>query len=221
MENGFDFGMTDYEIHNESYRSVLNSAILEFYKFREICYENPWKWRDRLNNRLNLIFRNRYAKLYEAKDTEFNALYNIELHETFTHTINQDGNSTVTTKTESTEKNSDNASASTKVESQNSVFPNSGSSANGLGSSIYADSGNVAKNVTESESGSNLKSTAKDESEQKDKTTMLETYSKDTVGSSAGLPFSKALIQLKEFYKKYDLDQQVIDELSDLFINIW
>ena len=48
-----------------------------------------------------------------------------------------------------------------------------------------------------------------------------ETYTKKSLGSSAGLPFSKAMIQLKEFYDVYNLDQLVINELKDLFFNLW
>lgn len=45
MENGFDFGLNDYPIFDENYRSILNSAILEHYMTREISYFNPAVWR--------------------------------------------------------------------------------------------------------------------------------------------------------------------------------
>ena len=48
--------------------------------------------------------------------------------------------------------------------------------------------------------------------------TQTESYTRKQLGSSAGLHFSKALIQLKQFYDKYDLDRQVCEELKEFFI---
>jgi hypothetical protein len=50
---------------------------------------------------------------------------------------------------------------------------------------------------------------------------MTETYTKFTEGSSAGLPFSRAMQQLKDYLDDFQLDQQVIDALKDLFYSVW
>ena len=91
MENNFDFGLKDYEIFDENYRPILNQAILDFYKFREIGYINPIQWKDRLNQRMRLIMRNKYNALYKAKMTNFNPLFNVDMTETFTHEISNTG----------------------------------------------------------------------------------------------------------------------------------
>lgn len=46
-------------------------------------------------------------------------------------------------------------------------------------------------------------------------------YVKHTEGSSAGLPFSKAMIQFKEYVEQFSLDEQVIAELDNLFLKVW
>ena len=51
--------------------------------------------------------------------------------------------------------------------------------------------------------------------------TTIETYERKNVGSSAGLPFSRALIQYKEFIDKFDLYNKIIRDLADLFITVW
>ena len=50
---------------------------------------------------------------------------------------------------------------------------------------------------------------------------MVETYTRKTLGSSAGLPFSKALEQFKDFANSYELDKDIIRELSPLFLGYY
>ena len=241
IENGFDFGLQNYEIFNEDYRPVLNKAILEYYKFREIGYVNPAIWRDRLNQRMDLIMRNKYNALYKAKMTDFNPLFNVDLTETFTHEISNTGeennnnqtNFNTTSKTNSSQSSDSKSTTDNKNNNLNlsSQFPSEEMTEGDLTDNVFVDSAQKGNNTT------NEKTTSEDNTETTEKnegseTTInkginttsnksIETYTRRNVGSSAGLPFSKALIQLKEFYDKYQLDKQVIDELKDLFIQIW
>lgn len=241
MQNNFDFGLQDYEIFDEEYRPILNNAILDFYKFREIGYVNPAVWRDRLNQRMRLIMRNKYNALYKAKMTDFNPLYNVDLTETYTHEVNNTGeenNNTQTNFNTNSKINTSQSNDSTSTtENRNnnlnlsSQFPSEEMTEDDLSVNLFVDSAQKGKN------SSNEKSTSEDNSELNQKSEgsettinkgtntssnkIVETYTRKNLGSSAGLPFSKALIQLKEFYDKYQLDQQVIDELKDLFIQIW
>ena len=73
------------------------------------------------------------------------------------------------------------------------------------------------KNKTIESSNNDLKS----DTNSINKGNMNESYTKRTEGSSAGLPFSKAMLQFKEYVMKFNIDQMVIDELKDLFMNIW
>lgn len=209
MKNGFDFGLDDYEIFNEEYRPILNNAILEFYKFREIGFSNPYQWRDRLRARLDLIMRNKYNALYEAKAIEFNPLYNIELHEDYERTIeNETSASGQLTDNTNSNSNSD-------VLNLSSRFPSEEMTENDLTSNLFVD------NATKQKSNATDSSQNTQSSNDISNGTTTEKFTHTTQGSSAGLPFSKAMLQLKDFYSKYDLDKQVINDLSDLFINIW
>lgn len=209
MKNGFDFGLDDYEIFNEEYRPILNNAILEFYKFREIGFLNPYQWRDRLRARLDLIMRNKYNALYEAKAIDFNPLYNIELHEDYERTIENE------TSARGQLTDNTNSNSSSDVLNLSSRFPSEEMTENDLSSNLFVDNAtkqksNVADNTQNTQSSNDISNGS-----------TTEKFTHTTQGSSAGLPFSKAMLQLKDFYSKYDLDRQVINDLSDLFINIW
>ena len=229
IENNFDFGLKDYEIFDENYRPILNQTILDFYKFREIGYVNPIQWRDRLNQRMRIIMRNKYNALYKAKMTDFNPLFNVDMTETFTHEISNTGEENNNNESQNNiTQNSDNSS---RVENKNnslalnSQFPSEEMTEDDLSDNVFVDNAqkNKNNNTETSTSEDSSETTEKNKSTGKNtsKTNTIETYTRKNVGSSAGLPFSKALIQLKEFYDKYQLDQQVINELQDLFIQVW
>lgn len=79
--NGFDFGLKDYPIYDESYRTELNNKILNHYLMREIGQETPELFKIMLNNTMNEIMP-KYNLLYQALE-EFkeqdNLLGNINL----------------------------------------------------------------------------------------------------------------------------------------------
>ena len=205
-KNDFDFGLQDYPIFDENYRQVLNRSILDFYRWYEIGYDNPIKWKERINTKLNRIMRDKYNALYEAKKTEFNPLYNIDITETFDHTVTQTGKDNNTTKTGS-ENNT-----TTTNDTLHSIYPSDEFIENDLTSNLFVD--NAQKNNVTTNDKGNETQTSDTETETKN----IEHYERKQLGSSAGLPFSKALIQLKQFYDKYDLDRQVCEELKEFFL---
>lgn len=232
IQNNFDFGLNEYPIFDENYREVLNTAILDFYRFKEICYSNPIRWRYELQARMNRIMRNKYNKLYESKMIEFNPLYNIEIIETFQRELN---NETVN-QTNGTSNNTSNGNNVSKSVADNQTlgenmsvsaqYPTEQMLANQLNGTGYVDgSGKITQKGSDNTTTDNTatfdsidNATYGNESNGQSKDN--ENYVKKTVGSSAGLPFSKAMIQLKEYIDKFQLDEQVIDELADLFITI-
>lgn len=249
MLMNFDFGLKDYEIFDEAYRPILNDAILQAYKFKEIGYTNPLVFKDRLNYKMSLIMRNKYNALYKAKMIEFNPLYNVEMHETFTHTVDTTGQSTNNGTIDFTTNNTNNTTSNNKTDvvtsetsNQSAVntnvtsqYPSEEMIENDFDSNIYVDGGAKIKTTQnasdDSEQSNESNGTVNNTLNGIDKTInanngsskniTTETYQKDTVGSSAGLPFSRAMTQLKDYLDEFQLDQQVIDELSDLFMNVW
>ena len=72
----FDF---DFPIFNEEYRSILEKKILIHFYTREICEETVGLWKLRLRDRLNMVMPY-YNKLYESELIEFDPMVNIDEH---------------------------------------------------------------------------------------------------------------------------------------------
>lgn len=245
LELGFDVGLSKYPIFDESYRPILNNRIIEFYRFRQIGFENPKMFQNRMELRMDMIMSNKYNRLYEIKQTDFNPLYNVEMHETYTHTIDNENTNSNTSNSSldnavnynsnTTNKNTDSSSENQKNSSVGwtSQYPTEEMIEDNLNNHVFADQGQHSSNAIDTTNTNTSSSemtqddvtknttTSSNKSDGTSKNTTTETYKKDTIGSSAGLPFSVALKQFKDFYDSYELDMQVIDELKDLFYNLW
>lgn len=241
----FDFGLDDYPIFDEEYRPILNGAILDYYRFKEIGFQNPWQWRDRLRARMNLIMRNKYNDMYLAKMREFNPFYNVEMTETFTRELTGKDSGTniniLTANSKNTGKNvvksktigSDVGSETSNTLGIGSQFPNSEMTENELGNNLFVDTANRTKASGSSTSNSTSDNDTTDEMESRTDNTsdiinttendnkQMETYTRKTEGSSAGLSFSIAMQQFKTYLEKYAIEVEIIDELQDLFMSIW
>jgi hypothetical protein len=240
-EYNFDFGLDDYPIWDEAYRPILNNAILEWYMFREIAFVNPNIWRQRLRNRMDIIMRNKYNALYSAKAKEFNPLYTMELYEDYTHSITNTNTGEVNYTTTST--NNATSSNTSKVTSDqdtttdsnglglSSQFPSEEMTEDDLTNNLFVDSANksTGKETTNDSleqnttaSGNNIMTNnGTDKTTNSGNNTTTESYNKKTYGSASDLSFAHAMTQFKDYCDQFELDQQVINELKDLFMQIW
>lgn len=121
----FDFGLQDYPLfvfkninQGIDYRKHLNDKIIEHYYFREIGFETPALFKRFLNRKLNEIMPY-YNQLYESVDIEFNPLWNVDLTESFTHTVSDDG-TTTSDGSVNTSGNTTNTTSETLSQSTNS-----------------------------------------------------------------------------------------------------
>lgn len=241
QKNNFDFGLNDYPIFDESYRPILNKAILDTYIFHEIGWTNPNVFKHYLNTRMSIIMRNKYNELYKQKAKDFNPLYTLDVYDEYSHTIEHTNSGEVNTTTNSTNNtnitNDTTTNNGTTTESTNdalalaSNYPSENMTENDLTSNIYVNNGQKNKTTTNStdtteetiattgNTTSNLNGTDTTTNSATNNTT--ETYSKHSYGSASDLSFSHAMLQFKDYCDKFNLDQQVIDELRDLFINIY
>lgn len=96
IESGYNLGLKTYPIFEESYRSTLNQKILSHYKFREIGFETAGLFKDRLNEKMELIMPY-YNQLYKSTLLEFNPLTNSKMQET---TENKKNENTATNTTQ-------------------------------------------------------------------------------------------------------------------------
>ena len=66
IDNNFDFGLQNYPIFDENYRSVLNKKILNHFYEEEIGFETANLFKFYLNNRMDEIMP-KYNLLYEIE----------------------------------------------------------------------------------------------------------------------------------------------------------
>lgn len=66
LKKGFDFGLNNYPIFDESYREQLNNKIIDHYAFEEIGFDTPERFRFELNKSMNEIMPY-YNELYKAQ----------------------------------------------------------------------------------------------------------------------------------------------------------
>lgn len=240
-ENNFDFGLQDYKIFDEAYRPILNKAILDYYLLHEIGWSNPQIFKHYLNQRLDLIMRNKYNALYEAKAKEFNPLYTLDVYDEYSHTVNNSNSGEINStnsntnntngSTDTTNHSTSNSETSNDTLALASSYPSENMANNDLTSNVYLTGGqkNTATNNSEdtSQDTSNTEMSTTSTNNGTGTTTNTgnattnETYSKHSYGSASDLSFAHAMTQFKDYVDKFDLDMQVIKELGDLFYNLY
>lgn len=241
QELGFDFGLDEYPIFDESYRPILNKAILDTYLFHEIGWTNHNQFRHYLKNRMSIIMRNKYNALYEAKAKEFNPLYTLDVFEEYTHTIENENTGEVNVTTNASNNTVANNDVTVNSDTTNetindalalaSSYPSENMVNDDLTSNVYVNNGQKNKGTTNSTDNTeettsstgntNTTLSGTDKTVNSGNNTTTESYNKRSYGSASDLSFAHAMMQFKEYCDNFNLDQQVIDELKDLFVNIY
>lgn len=109
VETGYNLGLTTYPIFSESYRKLLNDKIIQHYMFREIGFETPGLFVNRLNEKMNMIMPY-YNQLYASEALKFDPLLNfkstesndVKKGELSTGTTNQSSSQTISGTTDTT-----------------------------------------------------------------------------------------------------------------------
>lgn len=94
VESGYNIGLADYPIFDESYRAHLNDKIIEHYYFREIGLETAGLFKRLLNRKMNEIMPY-YNQLYKSEMIKIEPLLRVDLMETFHRTDNGEFNGTM------------------------------------------------------------------------------------------------------------------------------
>ena len=189
----FDF---DFPMYDEAYRSVLETKIIKHYYTREIGAETVGLWKHFLDRKMNEIMPY-YNQLYESALIKFNPLYDVDV--TKEHEGKDTGNvvgNTVRDNTNSGER-----------WDYYSETPQGG--INGLQTLDYLTTADRIthndKDNTKTDSTTNMSNT--DEY-------IDHIYGKQGVGS-----YSKYLKEFRETF--LNIDMMIIDDLADLFMNLW
>ena len=202
MDNNFDFGLKDYPIFDEEYRTILNNKILMHYYMDEIGFETAGLFKVYLNNKMNEIMPY-YNELYKKQK---DLLLNFDKTTNLTETFTRDNTTDTNTKSNSTSSNT----------------------ASGTSKNVYQDTpmGNITEqNIDNYDHASNQEfnknqntSSIEDNSNLTGKATSLENYIRTKTGNNGRLYGIEILKMIKNNYM--NIDEMVINELQDLFMGI-
>lgn len=237
----FDF---DFPIFDEKYRGILESKILKHYYTREIAFETVGLWKLKLATKLNEIMVY-YNQLYKSELLEFNPLYDVDI--TRQHISDSDG----TRGTTSSDNSKYDSNRDTNVTGRNSSDIDSSvtGNTNSNRKDMYSDTpqgtitdlesgkyltnariNNDVENNSSKTSGTTTDSidtdtseninTSKNQTRNEDvKFSNLETYIETVKGKQGSGDYSE---MLKKFRTTFlNIDMMIIEELSDLFFNLW
>ena len=239
----FDF---DYPIFDNKYKKVLETKIIKRYYTREIGEETYGLWKFRLNSRLNEIMPF-YNKLYESELLEFNPFYDVDV--TTSRDIEGTGNTDkdgsrkdVTTGTNGSVGNvtsSDNGSVHdvsvdsredwdlhsdtpqgsiSKIKDSNNMYLTDAKNMIKDGT-VTSDSESsnrgVVDTVVDSTINRNLDGSFKENSIMNTTENYLETVK----GKRGGESYMELLLKYRKTF--INIDMMILEDLSDLFMNLW
>lgn len=215
VEGGVDLFDFDYPIFDEAYRGVLEQKIIDYYYFREIGLETVGQFKHFLKSKLNVIMPY-YNQLYGTEHliTKDDYYINLDSTETHTRTVTQDKLGT----SEATSTGSSDSTANrTGTVTNKDVFSDTPQAK--LQNLDYATNMNESDGTNTDDSTESVDSTGTISSTDTDKITTIEDYTVKMLGGG-GVRYNSDI--LMEWRKTFlNIDQQIIDELKDLFMNIY
>lgn len=209
---------------DEEYRSVLCQKILKHYYLREIGSETVGIWKLWMNTRLEEIMPF-YNQLYKSALLDFNPLYDVDLTRTHNRKVDSSKQEDGTSKSVSIGENSVSGTGSgSSNNTKKDLYSDTPQGAiTGLDNENYltnarkvTDSGNSSSEF--SNSGTN-KSTVNGETSNTGTANSLEDYVENVSGKHGTESYSSMLLKFRETF--LNIDMQVIEEFSDLFMGLW
>lgn len=209
---------------DEEYRSVLCQKILKHYYLREIGSETVGIWKLWMNTRLEEIMPF-YNQLYESALIEFNPLYDVDLKRTHNRKIDSSKQDTGTSQSVSSGeiKVSETSSGSSNNTKKDLYSDTPQGAITGLENENYLTN---ARKVTDTGSTSNEnsstgtnKTTVNDDTSNTGTANSLEDYVENVSGKQGSESYSSMLLKFRETF--LNIDMQVIEEFSDLFMGLW
>ena len=182
----------DYPIFDEKYRGVLETKILKHYYTREIGLETVGLWLHKLDVKMNEIMPY-YNQLYNSCLLEFNPFYNTDFTTKRDIKTNEKGNSKdeTNTTTKEWELYSDTPQGSI-TNLENETYLTNATKNTGNGNTLNKGETNVDN---------------------------VQDYLETVKGKVGGENYSSLLEQYRKTF--LNIDMMIIDDLSDLFMNIW
>ena len=225
----FDF---EYPIYDEEYKPVLERKILMHYYTREICCETYGRWKLFLREKLNLIMPY-YNQRYRSATLEFNPLHDVDL------TINKNkqtvgdnsGNTNSTQTVNTTQNTGRDISTNTTDTLEGKETERFSDTPQGGLNGIEANNYLTTATITDTDNTSTRNSTTSDNADvtgNSNTTTQSNTtgnykdteeYIESITGKNVGTSYSDLIIKYRDTF--INVDAEIIDDLSDLFLNLW
>lgn len=238
------FKVSEWDIYDEAYRPVLCKKILKHFYTREIGAETVGLWEMWLNQRMSEIMPY-YNQLYESTMLEFNPLYDVDYR---TEGDKRDtGNADTTENIDRDNTRTDNLSS---LQTDNRKTVSDGSSSNSATDyDLYSDTPQGALTGVENQSylTNARKNTHTGSENHEDEinntgTTRIDNtgtqtnignedrvgnkrftntgdYAEHVFGKRGGITYSKMIMEFRD--AMLNIDMLIIDELNDLFLNLW
>lgn len=208
------------KIFDENYREVICSKILKHYYLREICSEVVGIWKLWMNERLEMILPY-YNKVYESARLEFDPLKDVNYRRTYDKTGSDVG--TGSRSTEGTNSGTD-ESTQTNTNTSKTADKYSDTPQGALGNvendSYLTNARIVNADGSVSFKGTNKSSGSYSDSENSNSTmNSTENYVESIAGKMGTASYSKMLNEYRSTL--LNIDAMVIDEFSDLFMQLW
>ena len=226
----FDFS---YPIYETGHKPVLETKILKHYYTREIGAETVSLWKLWLNERLNLIMP-KYNKLFAAEQALLDkALYNVDITGqsireddlTKSSDYTRTDNLKDTTDTTRTDELTDTVDSTTVSKDKYSDTPQ-GTVANVDNNTYLTDYRSVSTDIDETTDHTGTQETESETTHtgtQRNAGTDTNTGTQETNYSEHGYRGGKLYYEIMADYQEkiLNIDQMIVNELSDLFIKLW
>lgn len=209
----FDF---DFPIYDESYRSVLETKILKRYYTREIGLETVALWKHFLCTRLNEIMPY-YNQLYESATLEFNPFYDVDLTTDSNRGINHDESTTA--KNTLTNNLTDKNTGGNTDSSVNKYSDTPQGALTNVENDTYLTNARIINNSNSHNDTDTHTGTQNNDGEGTRKFNSTDEYLEHVKGKRGGASYSKLLQEYRNTF--VNIDVMIINELGDLFLNLW
>ncbi len=202
-----------WPIFDENYRLPLEIKILRHYYTREICAETPGLWTLWLESKLNDIMPY-YNQLYKSELIKIEPLTRLDWKET----MDRDAGDQSTTTVDATDRNTSQGTTTNKVYGVSSDTPQNKT----LSVTNEADYLSLPASQAQANKGDTTvdnTDTLKRDSDTTYHLTSTEDYTRHFTGNNASRTDSEMIKEFRETF--LNIDMQVIEELSDLFLNVY
>ena len=212
ISNSWNKIFDNFPIFDESYRSVLCSKILKHYYTREISAETVGLWQLWLNTRMGEIMPY-YNKLYESALLEFDPFKDTN------YTRNHGGTFTGdTVRNGRSEIDVDNSVTSNGTSNSKNLFSDTPQGAiTNIENESYLTNATLIKDTDTNTTNTDGNSTT--QNTETTGITNTDNWIETIVGKQSTVSYSKLLQEFRDTF--LNIDVMIINDLSDLFMNIW